>query len=57
MSIPNLANNQYPARIVELTANGYQPFINNLPVEPTTKKAAPMDLALGPDGNLYYAEN
>ena len=57
LSIPNLANNQYPARIVELTANGYQPFINNLPVEPTTKKATPMDLALGPDGNLYYAEN
>lgn len=57
LSIPNLADNKYPARIVELTATGYQPFISHLPVEPTTKKATPMDLAFGPDGNLYYAEN
>ena len=57
LSIPNMADNQYPARIVELTATGYKPFINHLPVEPTTKKATPMDLAVGPDGNLYYAEN
>jgi sugar lactone lactonase YvrE len=57
LSFPNLADNKYPARIVELTANGYKPFLNNLPPEPTTKKAAPMDLAVGPDGNLYYAEN
>ncbi|RYE89821.1 MAG: hypothetical protein EOO37_04280, partial [Cytophagaceae bacterium] len=57
LSVPNLADNQYPARIVELVGNGYQPFLDNLPPEPTTKKAAPMDLAVGPDGNLYYAEN
>ncbi|GAA4506224.1 hypothetical protein GCM10023172_35240 [Hymenobacter ginsengisoli] len=57
LSVPNLADNKYPARIVELTANGYKPFINNLPPEPTTKHATPMDLAIGPDGNLYYAEN
>lgn len=57
LSVPNLADNKYPARIVELTDAGYKPFANNLPPEPTTKKAAPMDLAVGPDGNLYYAEN
>ena len=57
LSVPNMADNKYPARIVELTATGYQPFINNLPLEPTTKKATPMDLAFGPDGNIYYAEN
>jgi sugar lactone lactonase YvrE len=57
LSVPNLADNKYPAQIVELTATGYKPFIKHLPVEPTTKKATPMDLALGPDGNLYYAEN
>ncbi|QKG55541.1 SMP-30/gluconolactonase/LRE family protein [Hymenobacter sp. BRD128] len=57
LSVPNLADNKYPARIVELTASGYKPFINNLPPEPTTKHATPMDLAVGPDGNLYYAEN
>ena len=57
LSIPNMADNKYPARIVELTANGYQPFLSHLPPEPSTKHAAPMDLAMGPDGNLYYAEN
>ena len=57
LSIPNMADNKYPARIVELTDNGYQPFLSHLPVEPTTRHAAPMDLAMGPDGNLYYAEN
>ncbi len=41
LSVPNMADNRYPARIVELTATGYRPFINNLPPEPTTKKAAP----------------
>ncbi|MDJ0366063.1 SMP-30/gluconolactonase/LRE family protein [Hymenobacter sp. H14-R3] len=57
LSIPNMADNSYPARIVELTAGGYKPFLSHLPPEPTTKHAAPMDLAMGPDGNLYYAEN
>ncbi|MBO3269813.1 SMP-30/gluconolactonase/LRE family protein [Hymenobacter defluvii] len=57
LSVPNLANNSYPATILEITGNSYKPFATNLPVEPTTKKAAPMDLAYGPDGNVYYAEN
>lgn len=57
LSFPNLADNKYPASIVVLTENGYAPFLSRLPVEPSTKHAAPMDLAFGPDGNLYYAEN
>ncbi|OUJ74925.1 SMP-30/gluconolactonase/LRE family protein [Hymenobacter crusticola] len=57
LSIPNLANNSYPAAILEIVGDSAKPYITNLPVEPTTKKAAPMDLAFGPDGNLYYAEN
>ncbi|WP_236943293.1 SMP-30/gluconolactonase/LRE family protein [Hymenobacter sp. PAMC 26628] len=57
LSVPNLADNSKPAAIVEIVGNTYKPFAANLPVEPTTKKAAPMDLAFGPDGNVYYAEN
>ena len=57
LSVPNLANNSYPASIVEIVGDTYKPFASNLPVEPTTQKAAPMDLAFGPDGNVYYAEN
>ncbi|SNR28885.1 SMP-30/gluconolactonase/LRE family protein [Hymenobacter mucosus] len=57
LSVPNLADNTYPAVLMELTDAGLTPYLTNLPVEPTTQKAAPMDLAFGPDGNLYYAEN
>ncbi|MDF7811732.1 hypothetical protein [Hymenobacter sp. YC55] len=57
LSVPNLADNSKPAVLMEMTDSGLKPYLSNLPVEPTTKKAAPMDLAFGPDGNLYYAEN
>lgn len=57
LSVPNLANNAYPAVLLKMTGDSLAPYLTNLPVEPTTQKAAPMDLAFGPDGNLYYAEN
>ncbi|MDB5270292.1 MAG: hypothetical protein JWP58_3332 [Hymenobacter sp.] len=57
LSVPNLADNTQPASLMEIDGTTLKPFATNLPVEPTTKKAAPMDLAFGPDGNLYYAEN
>ncbi|MGY2132456.1 SMP-30/gluconolactonase/LRE family protein [Hymenobacter sp. HD11105] len=57
LSVPNLANNSYPAVLMEVTDTSLQPYLTTLPPEPTTNKAAPMDLAFGPDGNLYYAEN
>lgn len=57
LSVPNLANNSYPAVLMEMTDTSLKPYLTTLPPEPTTKKAAPMDLAFGPDGNLYYAEN
>jgi len=57
LAVPNLANNSYPAVLLEMTATTLKPYLTTLPVEPTTQKAAPMDLAFGSDGNLYYAEN
>ena len=57
LSVPNLADTSQPASLMEIDGTTIRPFATNLPVEPTTKKAAPMDLAFGPDGNLYYAEN
>lgn len=57
LSVPNLADNTRPAVLLEVTDAAVKPYLSQLPVEPTTKKAAPMDLAFGPDGNLYYAEN
>ncbi len=57
LSVPNLADNSQPAALMEIDGSKITPFLTNLPVEPSTGKAAPMDLAFGPDGNLYYAEN
>lgn len=51
LSLPNLAGNQYPRSIVVLTDYGYQPFLSRLPVEPSTRHAAPMNLAFGLGGN------
>ncbi|WP_375416129.1 hypothetical protein [uncultured Hymenobacter sp.] len=57
LSVPNLADNTSPAVLLEVTDDAVKPYLLKLPVEPSTKKATPMDLAFGPDGNLYYAEN
>ncbi|MBF9238869.1 SMP-30/gluconolactonase/LRE family protein [Hymenobacter sp. BT683] len=57
LSVPNLADNSKPASLMEIVGETIRPYATNLPVEPSTKKAAPMDLAFGPDGHLYYAEN
>ena len=56
LSAPNLADNTYPGVLLKFVGDSVQ-FVSNLPVQPDTKHAAPMDLAFGPDGNLYYAEN
>ncbi len=56
LSVPNLADNSYPGVIMKLGADSLQ-FFTSLPAHPDTKHACPMDLAFGPDGNLYYAEN
>ncbi|SFP87314.1 SMP-30/gluconolactonase/LRE family protein [Hymenobacter arizonensis] len=57
LSVPNLADNSQPASLMEIVGTTIRPYATNLPVEPSTKKGAPMDLAFGPDGHLYYAEN
>ena len=56
LSVPNLADNSYPGVIVTFAPDSVK-FFTSLPVHPDTKHACPMDLAFGPDGNLYYADN
>ncbi len=56
LSAPNLADNTYPGVLLKFVGDSVQ-FVCDLPVQPDTKHAAPMDLAFGPDGNLYYSEN
>ena len=57
LSVPNMADTSQPASLMEIDGTSIKSFATNLPLEPTTHKATPMDLAFGPDGNLYYAEN
>ncbi|MBO0951886.1 SMP-30/gluconolactonase/LRE family protein [Fibrella forsythiae] len=56
LSVPNLADNTYPGVLLKIVGDSVQ-FVSDLPAQPDTKHACPMDLAFGPDGNLYYAEN
>ncbi|MEZ0608194.1 hypothetical protein ACAW74_06755 [Fibrella sp. WM1] len=56
LSMPNLANNDYPGVLLKIVGDSVQ-FVSDLPTHPDTKHACPMDLAFGPDGNLYYADN
>ncbi|AKD57759.1 SMP-30/gluconolactonase/LRE family protein [Spirosoma radiotolerans] len=56
LSVPNLADNSYPGVLVKFAADSVQLF-TSLPAHPDTKHACPMDLAFGPDGHLYYADN
>ncbi len=56
LSVPNLADNSSPGVLVKFASDSVR-FFTALPVHPDTKHACPMDLAFGPDGNLYYADN
>ncbi|QKZ12760.1 SMP-30/gluconolactonase/LRE family protein [Spirosoma sp. KUDC1026] len=56
VSINNAGNPVYPAVILRLTDQGYTVFATPTP-NPSTGKASPFDLAYGPDGNVYYADN
>ena len=56
LSAPNLADNTYPGVLLKIVNDSVQ-FVTALPAQPDTKHACPMDLAFGPDGNLYYSEN
>ncbi len=58
LSINNFGNPSlaYPPVILRLTDDGYTVFALP-PTNPATGRAAPFDLAYGPDGNVYYADN
>ncbi|CCH56842.1 hypothetical protein BN8_06230 [Fibrisoma limi BUZ 3] len=56
LSVPNLADNSFPGVLVTVGEDSLH-FFTSLPAHPDTKHACPMDLAFGPDGNLYYADN
>ncbi|WP_347157524.1 SMP-30/gluconolactonase/LRE family protein [Pontibacter chitinilyticus] len=57
VSSPNFNNQKYPGTLLRITPDYKWSVFYNLPVSDKTKKAGPMGLAFGPDGNLYIADN
>jgi hypothetical protein len=56
LSMPNFNDTTYKPHIYQIVGNSIQLF-TDLPVEPSTNHVCPMDLAFGPDGNVYINDN
>jgi sugar lactone lactonase YvrE len=57
LSCPNFCNPEYPGVIVKITPQNQMSIFLPCPAHPDTRRACPMGLAIGPDGNIYYADN
>jgi len=57
LSCPNFNNDKYPAKMLRIGKNDQITEIIDLPVHPDTGKAGPLGVDIGPDGNLYIADN
>ncbi len=56
LSMPNHNDPSYKSHIYRINGNTLE-FFSDLPVQPDTKHVCPMDLAFGPDGNVYVNDN
>ncbi|MCF7955215.1 MAG: hypothetical protein K9M75_05390 [Phycisphaerae bacterium] len=57
LCVPNFNNDKFPAVVLKIDENDYITEVTALPVHPVTGKAAPLGIDIGPDGNLYVADN
>lgn len=57
LNIPNLNNDKFPAKVVKIDRNDKLSEVCTLPLHPVTGKVAPLGIDIGPDGNLYIADN
>ena len=54
---PNFNDQKYPGIVMKITPDNKISKFTDLPALPETKKVGPMGLDIGPDGNLYVADN
>lgn len=57
LSCPNSNNDKFPARLMKITSDDRLKEFLVLPAHPETKKACPLGVDIGPDGNFYIADN
>ncbi|MBW8034468.1 MAG: hypothetical protein FVQ79_02050 [Planctomycetes bacterium] len=57
LNIPNFSNQEFPAVIVKIDENDQLTEIYTLPKHAETGRCAPLGIDIGPNGNLYVADN
>ncbi len=57
LSCPNFNNPQYRAKMLRIDKDNQVTEVCTIPVDPSTGRAGPLGVDVGPDGNLYVADN
>lgn len=57
LNIPNFSDSNYPAKVLKIDKRDRISEVFTLPKHPQTGKAGPLGIDVGPDGNLYIADN
>jgi len=57
LNIPNYNDSNYPAKVVKISPKNKISEVYTLPKHPETGRIGPLGIDIGPDGNLYIADN